>query len=153
MDEHDEIPSNFLEKTTVKAVMKSMQIMENTKASQNSFPDILDYGKELFSEGLGEECDMDIVNSVWPSSWEEAQGTCILCRLGYENPREYYVCFCQKKKARGRKSGEKKHVYSGKWDIMEDKKQTCKHCGRKGKIKCYCLHVGLENKVELKAVL
>ena len=43
------------------------------KASQNSFQDILDFGKELFCEGLGEECDMDIVNSVWPSSWEEAQ--------------------------------------------------------------------------------
>ena len=39
----------------VKAVM---QIMENTKASQNSFQDILDFGKEFFCEGLGEECDM-----------------------------------------------------------------------------------------------
>ena len=43
-----------------------MQKMENTKAYQNSFQDILDFGKKLFCEGLGEECDMDIVNSVWP---------------------------------------------------------------------------------------
>ena len=144
LDEHDDIPTNCLDKTIVKAVVKAMQIMENTKASQNSFQDILDFGKELFCEGLGEECDMDFVNSVWPSSWEEAQ--VVLRREGYENPKEYYVCFCRKK-ARRRKSGEKKHVYSGKWDIMQDKKQTCKHCGRKGKIKYY--YLGLENKVKL----
>ena len=119
LDEHDDIPTNCLDKTIVKAVVKAMQIMENTKASQNSFQDILDFGKESFCEGLGEECDMDIVNSVWPSSWEEAQ--VVLRREGYENPKECYVCFCRKK-ARRRKSGEKKHVYGGKWDIMQDKK-------------------------------
>ena len=92
LDEHDDIPTNCLDKTIVKAVVKAMQIMENTKASQNSFQDILDFEKELFCEGLGEECDMDIDNSVWPSSWEEAQ--VVLCRVGYKNPKGYYVCFC-----------------------------------------------------------
>ena len=46
-----------------------------------------------------------------------------------ENPKGQFVCFCQKK-AKG-----KKYVYNGKWDIMYGKKQTCKHCGRKGKIR------------------
>lgn len=87
---------------------------------------------------------MDIVNAVWPSSWEEAQ--IILKRAGYEDPKEYHVCFCRKK-AKGKKSGGKKYVYSGKWDIMEGKKQTCKHCGRKGKIKYY--YLGLETKIKL----
>lgn len=141
--EDDEISPNRVEKAMVKAVLKAMQIIENTKASQHNFEDILDFGKELFCEGLGEECDLDIVNAVWPSSWEDAQ--IILRRVGYENPKEYYVCFCRKK-AKGRKSGGKKHVYNGKWDIMEEKKQTCKHCGRKGKIKYY--YLGLETKVK-----
>lgn len=61
---------------------------------------------------------MDIDNAVWPSCWEEAQ--IILRRAGYEDPKEYYVCFCLKK-AKGRKSGGKKYVYNGKWDIMEEK--------------------------------
>ena len=33
-------PTNCLDKTTVKEVVNAMQIMENTKASQNSFQDI-----------------------------------------------------------------------------------------------------------------
>ena len=143
-ESEDKIPPNRMEKTMVKAVLKALQITENTKASHHSFEDILNFGKELFCEGLGEECDMDIVNAVWPSSWEEAQ--IILRRAGYEDPKEYYVCFCRKK-AKGRKSGGKKYVYNGKWDIMAEKKQTCKHCGRKGKIKYY--YFGLETKVKL----
>ena len=72
-----------------------MQIIEDTKGLHDSFEDILNFGKELFCEGLGEECDIDIIDALWPSSWEEAQ--IILCRAGYENPKEHYVCFCQKK--------------------------------------------------------
>ena len=79
----------------MKAVLQAMQIIENTKVSQKRFQEILDYEKELFCEELGEECDMDIVNSVWPTSWDEAQT--ILKKEGYENPKEYYVCFCRKK--------------------------------------------------------
>ena len=142
--EDSEISSNRVERTIVKAVFKALQIIEDTKGSHHSFEDILNFGKELFCEGLGEECDMDIVDAVWPSSWEEAQ--IILRRAGYENPKEYYVCFCRKK-AKGKKSGGKKHLYNGKWDIMDGKKQTCKHCGRKGKIKYY--YLGLETKVKL----
>ena len=48
LEEHDDILTNCLDKTIVKAVVKAMQIMENTKASQNSFQDIVDFGKELF---------------------------------------------------------------------------------------------------------
>ena len=133
-----------MERTIVKAVLKALQIIEDTKGSHHSFEDILNFGKELFCEGLGEECDIDIVDAVWLSSWEDAQ--VILRRAGYENPKEYYVCFCRKK-AKGKKSGGKKHLYNGKWDIMDGKKQTCKHCGRKGKIKYY--YLGLETKVKL----
>ena len=90
---NDEIndTTSHLEKTIVKAVLQAMQIIENTKVSQKSFQNILDYGKDLFCEGLGEDCDMDIVNFVWPTSWDEAQT--ILKKEGYENPKEYYVCF------------------------------------------------------------
>ena len=102
----EEIPSNRVERTIVKAVLKALQIIEDTKGSYHSFEDILNFGKELFCEGLGEECDIDIVDAVWPSSWEDAQ--VILRRAGYENPKEYYVCFCWKK-AKGKKSGGKKH--------------------------------------------
>ena len=49
--------------------------------------------------------------------------------------------------SKGEKSGGKKHLYNGKWDIMDGKKQTCKHCGGKGKIKYY--YLGLETKVKL----
>ena len=44
---NDEIndTTSHLEKTIVKAVLQAMQIIENTKVSQNSFQDILDYGK------------------------------------------------------------------------------------------------------------
>lgn len=92
----------------VKAVLKALQIIEDTKGSHHSFKDILNFGKELFCEGLGEECVINIVDAVWPSSWKEAQVT--LYRAGYKNPKEYYVWFCQKK-AKGKKTGGKKHLY------------------------------------------
>ena len=66
--EDDEIPLNRVERTIVKAVLEALQIIEDTKGSHHSFEDILNFGKELFCEGLGEECDIDIVDSVWPSS-------------------------------------------------------------------------------------
>ena len=59
--------------------------------------------------------DIEVVNSVWPNSWDEAWA--VLCRIGYENPKEYYVCFCQKK-ARCRKSGVKK-MFCGKYVLRE----------------------------------
>lgn len=127
----------------VKAVLEALQIMENTKASQKNFEEILNYGKQLFCEGLGEFCDQDVVDCVWPNSWSAAQE--ILKRVGYEDPKEYFICFCRKKAKRPCQAKEK-HVYTGKWDIMSDRKQRCKHCGRKGKVRYY--YLGLEAKVK-----
>lgn len=127
----------------VKAVLKALQIMEDTNASQKNFEDILNYGKQLFCEGLGESCDKDLVDSVWPNSWSEAQE--ILRKVGYEDPKEYFICFCRKKASKTSKTKEN-HIYSGKWDIMSNRKEKCKHCGRKGKVTYY--YLGLEAKVK-----
>lgn len=117
--EDDEIPSSQMEKTIVKAVPKALQIIENLKASRQSFEGIWNFSKKLFCEGLWEECGMDILDAVWPSSWEEAQ--IIPRRAGCMNPKEYYVCFCWKK-GKGKNSGGKKHVYNGKWDMYRKNK-------------------------------
>ena len=61
-----------------------------------------------------------ISSILFGCSWEEAQ--IILRRAGYENPEEQYVCFSQKK-AKGGKAGGKKHLYNGKWNIMDEKKK------------------------------
>ena len=50
----------------------------------------------MFCEGLGEECDMDIIDAVWPSSREEAQ--IILCRARYANPRGTLFAFVGRKR-------------------------------------------------------
>jgi len=60
-----------------------LEITEDTKGSHHSFKDIVNFGKELLCEGLGEECDINIINTVWSSTWEEAQ--IILHRAGYKN--------------------------------------------------------------------
>ena len=129
--EDNEILSNRVERTIVKTVLKALQIIEDTTGSHHSFEDILNFVKELFCEGLGEECDSDIINAIWPSSWEEGQ--IILHRAGYENPKEYYVCFCRKK-AKGKKSAGMKHLYNGKWDIMDGKNKLANTVEERAKL-------------------
>ena len=70
---------------------------------------------------VGEECDMDIeiVNSVWASSWEEAQEVELDMRI----LKDTMFAFV-KKKARCRKSGWKKRVANVYYERQEADIQT-----------------------------
>ena len=116
----------------VRAVLKAMQITSSSGSSRDTFEQILKYGRDLYIEGLDNEYDEDVINVAWPKTWDKAVK--IMKKSGYKDPKEYFICFCRKR-AKGKKNrnGEK-YIYNGKWDLMLNKTDRCRHCSRKGKI-------------------
>ena len=71
----------------------------------------------------------------------------LLKEEGYEDARQYYICFCRGEKEVTRDGKTtKKFVYDGKYSVMENKDDRCPHCGNKGYIKY--MYLGVENKMK-----
>jgi len=139
----DSDSENFnLKKVVTEAILEAMQLIQSTRGSIKNFEEILLYGKKLYCEGLGDKYDPDIVNAAWPNSWGEVQ--MLLKDYGYREPKEYFICYCRKKAKR--RGNTEKHVYNGKWDVMESSKDKCRHCGRKGKVRYF--YLGLKEKIQ-----
>ena len=71
----------------------------------------------------------------------------LLKEEGFDDAREYIICFCRTKKVITRNG--KTHtefVYSGNFSIMDSKGACCTHCGNKGYLKYY--YLGLESKIK-----
>lgn len=89
--------------------------------------------------------DVKILTTLWPKRWSDVQ--LLLKEEGYEDVKEYFVCFCfdEIEFTRDGKT-TKKTVYHGTYSIMESKHDKCPYCGKVGFIKY--LYLGLENKVK-----
>ena len=66
---------------------------------------------------------------------------------GFEDAKEYIICFCRIEKVLTRNGKtHTKFVYSGNFSIMDSKGACCTHCGNKGYLKYY--YLGLESKIK-----
>ena len=147
--DEDEVNSNQnpLKKLVVKAVLDALRIKHKSGVSVSTFEDVLEYGKSLLFTSLGghDDIDVDILTTLWPKSWNDVQ--LLLKEQGYEDAKEYSICFCREEKEFTRDGKTtKKFVYDGKYSVMENKHDRCPHCGNKGYIKY--MYLGLENKVK-----
>ena len=84
----------------------------------------------MFCRGKGLEDEDQMIKAIWPHDWETAK--IYLVKLGYQDAKEYYICL---------DDSHKRH-----WDIMDKQTDTCRHCGKKGKLKYY--YLGPEGKVK-----
>ena len=119
-----------MEQTIVKCIFESLDIIQETGASLNTFQDLLVFARHMFCRGRGLEDEDQMVKAIWPHDWETAK--MYLVKLGYQDAKEYYICL---------DDSHKRH-----WDIMDKETDTCRHCGQKGKLKYY--YLGLEGKVK-----
>lgn len=99
---------------------------------------------QLF-KSLCEDVDVEILTTLWPKSWNDVQ--LLLKEEGFEDAKEFYICFChdEKELTRDGKS-TKKFVYNGKYSVMENKHDKCSHCRCAGYLKY--LYLGLGSKVK-----
>ena len=73
----------------------------------------------MFCRGKGLEDEDQMIKAIWPHDWETAK--IYLVKLGYQDAKEYYICLDDSHKRQ--------------WDIMDKQTDTCRHCGKKGKVK------------------
>ena len=119
-----------MEETIVKCIFESLEIIQETGASLNTFQDLLVFAHHMFCRGRGLEDEDQMIKAIWPHDWETAK--MYLVKLGYQDVKEYYICL---------DDSHKRH-----WDIMDKETNTCRDCGQKGKLKYY--YLGLEGKVK-----
>ena len=91
--------------------------MKEGGTSIRTFEDILEYSKNLLLAGIdssSEDIDRDVLMTLWPRNWAGVQK--LLQEEGYEDAKEYSICFCREEKTT-RKNGKptKKFVYDGKY--------------------------------------
>ena len=107
-----------MKKLVVKAVLDALRIKHKSGVSVSTFEDFLEYGKTLLFTSLGDDVQL------------------LLKEEGYEDAKQYFICFCRQEKEVTRDGKTtKKFVYDGKYSVMENKDSRCPHCGNKGYIK------------------
>ena len=125
----------------VDTILDAVKIMEKHGCSLAVFTDILSMARKLVTNKVVSNVDEDILNSIWPKNWDQAQK--ILLECGHSEAKQYFVCYCYKEKEYVRNGKKlKKKVYSGTWDLMDHKDQLCRHCQSKGEITFYYLGLG-----------
>jgi len=141
----EEQTDNPLKTIVVKAVLDALRIKYDSGVSVKTFEEVLEYGKQLFLTSLNEEIDVDILLALWPKNWTDVKR--LLKEEGYEDAKEYFICFCSEEKE-FKRNGEttKKTVYTGTYSIMENKDDKCHHCGSPGAIKY--LYLGITSKIK-----
>ena len=132
-----------MKKLVVKAVLDVLRIKHKSGGSVNTFEDVLEYGKILLFTSLGDDVDGDILSTLWPRN--EVQ--LLLKEEGYEDAKQYFICFCREERKFTRDGKTtKKFVYDWKYSVMKNKHDRCSHCGNEGYIKY--MYLGLENEVK-----
>lgn len=136
---------NPMKKLVVKAVLNALKIKHDSGVSVKTFEDVLEYGKSMLFTSLSEGVDVDILTTLWPKNWHDVQ--LLLKEEGYEDAKEYFICFChQEKKFTRDGKTTNKLIYDGKYSVLKNKDDTCPHCGGAGYMKY--LYLGLESKVK-----
>lgn len=144
-DEDTTDVENPVQKMVVKAVLDALKIKHTGGASVKTFEEILEYGKTMLFMSLGEDVDREILTTLWPKTWEDAQ--VLLKEQGYKDVKELFICFCHEEKTFTRNGKTtKKCVYDGNYSVMNNKDDKCSYCGNQGNIKY--LYLGLDNKVK-----
>ena len=87
---------NPMKKLVVKAVLEALRIKHKSGVSVSTFEDVLEYGKTLLFTSLGDDVDGDILSTLWPKSWNGVQ--LLLKEEGYEDAKQYFICFCREEK-------------------------------------------------------
>ena len=122
--------SDDMGEAIVKCIFESLNIMQDTGASLNTFQDLLVFAQHMFCRGRGLQDEDQMIKSIWPHDWETARQ--YLLKLGYQDAREYFICLDDSHKCH--------------WDILDKKTDTCRHCGKPGKLKYY--YLALQGKVK-----
>ena len=130
--EQAEVENEFddMGEAIVKCIFESLDIIQDTGASLNTFQDLLVFARHMFCRGRGLEDEDQMIKSIWPHDWETARQ--YLLKLGYQDAREYFICL---------DDSHKRH-----WDILERPTDTCCHCCKPGQLKYY--YLGLKGKVK-----
>ena len=140
-----DVEKNPLKEIVVKAVLDALRIMHQSGALVRTFEDVLEYGKKLFFLSLNEDVDVEVLTTFWPKSWNDLQ--LLLKEQGYEDVKEFFVCFCfEEKEITKDGKTSKKTVHHGTYSIMDSKQGKCPYCGNAGYIKY--LYLGLKSKVK-----
>ena len=71
----------------VKCIFESLDIIQETGASLNTFQDLLVFALHMFCRGRGLEDEEESIKAVWPYDWETAKQ--YLVKLGYQDAKEY----------------------------------------------------------------
>ncbi|XP_048578361.1 uncharacterized protein LOC125560609 isoform X2 [Nematostella vectensis] len=134
---------NPLKRLVVDAVLNALKIQKESGMSIKTFEDILEFGKRLLLDSSSEQVffDRDILTTLWPKSWSDVQA--LLKEEGYQDAREYFICFCYKTRPI---NSDTRIKYTGKYSLMTSKDEVCSNCGNKGVIAYY--YLGLQNKVK-----
>lgn len=136
---------NPIRKLVVEGILDALTIKEDSGGSIKTFEDILKYGKKMLLTSIGDDVDIDILCSLWPNNWNQAQS--LLKEEGFDDAKEYYICICRESRETTYKGQKKrKYYYSRKWSVMDGKDEECPNCGNTGYIK-YC-YLGLKSKVK-----
>lgn len=109
----------------VLCILKGLMLADEMKLSVISIESLLKYAKDLYCKG-----DQNL-EQYWPSNWRETEK--ILKEVGYEEPKEYFICL------------DESHYAN--YDVMQDKDSMCRFCGKPGTIQYY--YLGLHQKVKL----
>ena len=119
--------SKNLEDDILKAVLIAFELMDETNASQKSFMNILNYGRDLYckaSEGNEE------ITKQWPKSWSACMA--ILKENGYKEPSTYYICLNE--------------CHPNQWSVLNTPDDLCKYCKQQGSIQYH--YISLTERVQ-----
>jgi len=94
------------------AVLKALELREETNASQKSYLSILNFGRGLYCKG-----NVELLNK-WPRSWSACLD--LMKQQGYKEPFTYYACL--------------NADHPNKWSLLENSTDFCKHCNQPGTI-------------------
>lgn len=117
--DRDEGEEEDLEQFLYDIVLRLVEIKGKAGFSQSVFEELLHWGEDIINKANSN------LHAVWPSCWADVLS--LLEKVGYSNPRLYWVCL------------DDSHPFL--FGLLSSKDENCPHCGKKGKIPYYYLSV------------
>lgn len=117
-------PSTDLQKDILIAVLRTFEFMEETNASQKSFMNILNFGRDMYCIG-----DQNMIKE-WPNSWSGCLA--LLRNNGYKEAVTHYICL--------------NAIHPNQWSILDNFTNVCKFCNQPGTIRYH--YISLTNRIQ-----